>query len=226
MTPNDAEELRPTADRGWPAACWRWLVEDWNWPAAGLVAAVLIGGLLPAVCAVGSPALGLVAAQLPLYLVHQGEEHIGDRFRRHINAQAGGDALSRPATFWINSLGVWGVDLVAIGLAAWLDLAWGFLAVYLTLINAAVHLLAGIVRRESNPGLVTALVLFLPLGGAAWWTLQRATGLGAAGHMFFAALVVLEHVLIVAWVVARRGREKKEPPLCSGPGAGTAPRSS
>lgn len=206
MTPNDAEGLRPTAARGWPAACWRWLVEDWNWPAAGLVAAALIVGLLPVVFAVGSSALGLVAAQLPLYLVHQGEEHIGDRFRRHINAQAGGDALSRPATFWINSLGVWGVDLVAIGLAAWLDLVWGFLAVYLTLINAAVHLLAGIVRRESNPGLFTAIVLFLPFGGAAWWTLQRATGLGTAGHMLFAALVVLEHLLIVAWVVIRRGR--------------------
>jgi len=186
-------------------ACWRWLVDDWNWPAAGLVAAALITGLLPAVFAIASPALGLVVAQLPLYLVHQGEEHIGDRFRRQINAQAGSEALSRPATFWINSLGVWGVDLVAIGLAAGLDLAWGFLAVYLTLINAVVHLLAGIVRRESNPGLVTAAVLFLPLGAAAWWALEQATGLGMPGHLLFAGFVVLEHALIVAWVVAHRG---------------------
>lgn len=206
MTQNRAGTRRPAATQGLVAACWRWLVEDWNWPAAGLVAAVLIVGLLPAVFAIASPALGLVMAQLPLYLVHQGEEHIGDRFRRQINAQAGGEALSRPATFWINSLGVWGIDLVAIGLAAGLDLAWGFLAIYLTLINAVVHLFVGIVRRESNPGLITAVVLFLPLGAAAWWTLERATGLGVRWHLLFAGLIVLEHALIVAWVVTWRGR--------------------
>ena len=206
MTENHAGARRPAATQGLVAACWRWLVEDWNWPAAGLVAAVLIVGLLPAVFAIASPALGLVMAQLPLYLVHQGEEHIGDRFRRQINAQAGGEALSRPATFWINSLGVWGVDLVAIGLAAGLDLAWGFLAIYLTLINAVVHLFVGIVRRESNPGLITAVVLFLPLGAAAWWTLERATGLGVCWHLLFAGIVVIEHALIVAWVVTWRGR--------------------
>ena len=37
MTANDAAACRPPADGGWPAACWRWLVDDWNWPAAGLV---------------------------------------------------------------------------------------------------------------------------------------------------------------------------------------------
>ena len=206
MTPNHAGARRPAAKYGLAAACWRWLVDDWNWPAAGLVAAVLIVGLLPAVFAVASPALGLVMAQLPLYLIHQAEEHIGDRFRRQINAQAGGEALSRPATFWINSLGVWGIDLVAIGLAAGLDLAWGFLAIYLTLINAVVHLFAGIVRRESNAGLVTAVVLFLPVGGVAWWTLERATGLGVPGHLLIAGLIVVEHALIVAWVVTWRGR--------------------
>jgi len=209
VTPDAAAARGPAADRRWPAACWRWLVDDWHWPAAGLVAAGLIVGLLPAVFAIASPALGLVVSQLPLYLVHQGEEHLGDRFRRQVNAQAGGDALSRPATFWINSLGVWGVDLASIGLAAWLDLAWGFLAVYLTLINAVVHLLVGMVRRESNPGLVTAVLLFLPGGGVAWWTLQRATGLGGAGHLLFAGLVVLEHALIVAWVVAHRGAGRR-----------------
>jgi len=205
VTANGPVARRPPADGGWPAACWRWLVDDWNWPAAGLVAAGLIVGLLPVVWAVASPALALVVTQLPLYLIHQGEEHIGDRFRRHINAQAGGDALSRGATFWINLLGVWGVDLVSIVLAAWLDLAWGFLAVYLTLVNAVVHLLAGIVRREINPGLVTAVVAFLPCGAAAWWMLERATGSGVAVHLALAGFVVLEHALIVAWVVARRG---------------------
>lgn len=52
------QEARGPADRRWPAACWRWLVDDWNWPAGGLFAAVLIVGLLPAV----SSALALVSS--------------------------------------------------------------------------------------------------------------------------------------------------------------------
>ena len=60
MTANGPTARRPPADGGWPAACWLWLVEDWNWPAAGLVAAGLIVGLLPVVWAVASPALALV----------------------------------------------------------------------------------------------------------------------------------------------------------------------
>jgi len=185
-------------------AAWRWLVVEWNWPAAGLLAAVLIAGLLPVLLVLGEPSVFWIALQLPTYLVHQADEHVGDRFRRHLNALLGTEALSRPAAFWINSVGVWGVDLLALLLAVFADLAWGFIAIYLTLFNALVHMLVGVIRRESNPGLVTAVVLFLPVGGIAWWVLQERTTLGPIGHLACLAPVVVEHAIIVIW--ALRGR--------------------
>lgn len=195
-------------DSGTPVAAqdtaWRWLVVEWHWPAAGLLAAVLLAAVLPAFLVVGHPALFWIAVQLPAYLVHQAEEHLGDRFRRHLNRLMGSEALSRPATFWINSVGVWGVDVVSLLAAAFIDLRWGFVAIYLTLFNAFVHVLAAVIRREPNPGLVTAVVLFLPVGGIAWWLLQERTTLGLTGHLTRVAPVIVEHVLIVAW--AARGR--------------------
>lgn len=202
--------LRTSAARGLRDA-WRWLVVEWNWPSAGLLSAVILAAVLPVVLALGQPCLFWTAAQLPAYLVHQAEEHLGDRFRRHFNRLLGSEALSRPATFWINSVGVWGVDVVSLLAAAFVDLGWGFVAIYLTLFNAFVHMLAGVVRREGNPGLVTALVLFLPVGGIAWWTLQRATALGPAGHLGFLGLVVVEHALIVAWAIRGRRMRPRTP---------------
>lgn len=207
MTPAQAMETDSVPPLALQDKAWRWLVVEWNWPAAGLLAAALLAAVLPASLAVGHPALFWIAVQLPAYLVHQAEEHLGDRFRRHLNRLMGSEALSRPATFWINSVGVWGVDVVSLLAAAFVDLRWGFVAIYLTLFNAFVHVLAAVIRREPNPGLVTAVVLFLPVGGIAWWTLQRATVLGPAGHLGPLGLVVVEHALIVAW--ALRGRRMR-----------------
>lgn len=186
-------------------AAWAWLVADWNWPAAGLVAAGMLGAVLPAFWILGGLAVVLVAAQLPAYLVHQAEEHLGDRFRASVNAMAGCEALSKPATFWINVLGVWAVDLVSLVLMVSVGPAWGLLAAYLTLVNAAVHIVVAAKQRRPNPGLVTAVVLFLPLGSAAVVAVSRCPGVTLAMHFLAVGFVVLVHAAIVGWVLFRRG---------------------
>jgi hypothetical protein len=52
--------------------------------------------------------LALIYLQLPLYKLHQLEEHAGDRFRRFVKHRlAGGkDALTPRATLVINVVGV------------------------------------------------------------------------------------------------------------------------
>ncbi len=54
-------------------------------------------------------ALVLVALQLPVYMLHQYEEHDDDRFRRFANRVMGGgvELLTVPAVFVINIGGVW-----------------------------------------------------------------------------------------------------------------------
>src|SRR5690606_6727990 len=136
----------------------------------------------PPFAASAGPGLALVFLQLPVYMIHQWEEHAGDRFRRHANELIGGgrEVLTPSAVFWINSAGVWGVDLAALYLAWAVAPPAGLVAGYLALVNAVLHGAPAVARRAYNPGLVTAVVLFLPLGG--WCVATVGAGAGFAAH--------------------------------------------
>jgi Protein of unknown function with HXXEE motif len=108
----------------------------------------------------------LVWLQLPAYVLHQYEEHDKDRFRCFVNAVIGQgmDVLTRSGVFVINIVGVWGVIAGAFSLAALVHPAWGLVAVYLSLVNGVGHGLQAAAMRRCNPGLLTSIVLFIPLG--------------------------------------------------------------
>jgi hypothetical protein len=180
-----------------------WLLSQWPY-AAGLTSVFLTVVLPPLYFFWGLP-LTLALATLPLYMVHQIEEHAGDRFRRYVNQElaAGHPALGPTAVFLINSVGVWLVILISV-FGGWL---WNpgclLLAAYLVLINGFVHLAAGIVKRAPNPGIYTGCFLFLPTG---FWTLveiQQAFHPGVLWHArcFFSILTL--HLAIVIHVKSR-----------------------
>lgn len=190
-----------------PSAVMGWLVGRWQWPAAALFAGLFLLAIVPAVFAAG-PLVLVVYLQLPAYLVHQYEEHAGDRFRLYVNRVIGGgrEALTPVATFWINALGVWAVDLAALYLAVFLDPALGLIAVYLPVVNALGHVGPAVARREYNPGLGTALGLFLPLGGYALYVLGSAPGTTWIDHAIGAGVAVAVHAAIIAHVARRLAR--------------------
>jgi hypothetical protein len=95
---------------------------DWftrNWMYAGLVAGLFLLALVPLLVGAWSLPLLLVYLQLPICLLHQVEEHHGDRFRQFVNDNIAGGlpALTTPAVVFINVPGVWGVNLLALYLA-------------------------------------------------------------------------------------------------------------
>ena len=143
-----------------------WLVAKWQWPAATLFAACFLAVLAPMVFHYAGTPLGLVYLQLPIYMLHQFEEHRGDRFRIWVNRTIGHgrEVLTPIATFWINSLLVWGLDLVALYLACFVSLWLGLIAIYMPIVNGIAHVVPAIINRRYNPGLVTGIVLFLPVG--------------------------------------------------------------
>lgn len=192
----------------------QWLIREWHWPQAALFTAILLFLLLPVVAATEGLVLALVFLQLPLYLVHQFEEHQGDRFRRYFNDRLIGipDGLTPEATFWINALGVWGVILGALYLTVYASPAWGLIALYLSVINGVLHVVHAITRREYNPGLWTGLALLLPLGGWSLAQVSRETGAPWHVHVLSAGFVAAVHLGVVAYVRLRLTQSARAQP--------------
>jgi Protein of unknown function with HXXEE motif len=145
----------------------------------------------------------------PGYMLHQVEEHLGDRFRRFVNHRVFGgvEALTPAAVFWINVPLVWGVNAAAVVAAAAGRFDLALVAVHLMLVNAAVHIL-GVVRFGYNPGLATSVGVFLPLGAAA----VLVTGQPPAAHLVALAVAVVGHALLVGYAllrVRRLGRRRE-----------------
>ena len=139
-------------------------------------------------------------------MLHQFEEHDDDRFRRFVNGTIGEgkEVLSRFDVFVINIAGVWGVDTVAFCLAAQVRIGFGLIAVYLSLVNSVGHCLQAIAMRRYNPGLVTAIVLFIPLGGITLWVFAGISEVTLTDHLIGLAAAILIHAGIIARVVTRK----------------------
>jgi len=181
---------------------------DWflhNWMYAGFLAGLFLLAVAPIfAAAVGLPLL-LIYLQLPVYMLHQLEEHYDDRFRKFVNdLLAGGrEVLSTPAVVVINVVGVWVVILIALYLARFVGLGLGLIAIYLTLVNALVHLVGAVVQRRYNPGLATAVVLFLPVGIWGLMVVSAAPGVTTTDHVVGLAVAILVHVAIAVHIRQR-----------------------
>lgn len=182
-----------------------WLVGKWQWPYAALFSACLLGVLAPLVFRYAGMPLGLVYLQLPIYMLHQYEEHAGDRFRLWVNNMVGHgrEVLTPIATFWINSLLVWLLDLVALYLACFVNLSLGLIAIYLPILNAFGHIAPSIAKRQSNPGLLTSIFLFLPVGVFSAYEVSRAAGSSWQDHLLALGVAIAVHAVIVIHVRRR-----------------------
>lgn len=173
-----------------------------NWVYGGTLAAVLLLILTPLLTRGWPLSETLTFLCLPAYMIHQYEEHDADRFRASIDGMLGiKDALSVAEVFWINILGVWGVMAAILWLTLALDPAWGVMAAWFLVINGAGHIAPALVLRRPNPGLWTALVLFLPLGTALIVSLHEATLLH---HALSIAVILALHAAILLRVARKR----------------------
>lgn len=180
----------------------RELLRD-HWLMGALAGAPLLLALAPLL---DFPAwLFWVFLQQPVYMIHQLEEHVGDRFRTFVNERIGGgrELLTPAAVAVINIGGVWAVNAAALLLAGLVHPGWGLLAIYLTLVNAVPHIAGAVLLRAYNPGLVTAVVLFLPSGIAGLLAVSREPGVGLPAHLGALAAIILLHAAIIVHVKRR-----------------------
>ena len=170
-----------------------------NWVYGGFLAGILLLLLTPILTHSWPVALTATFLCLPVYMLHQYEEHDNDRFRQFVNRKIGKDkeALSTWDVFLINVPGVWGITGISLTLAATLNIGFGLIAVDLVLLNAIIHIVYAIASREYNPGLGTAIALFLPFGGFGMYEIQRNGGGTLPMHMIGLATAGGIHVAIV-----------------------------
>ena len=177
-----------------------------NWVYGGFLAGLLMLFLTPVLARGWPPALLFAFLCLPVYMIHQFEEHDDDRFRTFVNRILGDgrEVLTPRAVFVTNIFGVWVVLGIAFVLAARVNLGYGLIAAYLLLLNAVIHIAQAIAARTYNPGLITAFVMFLPAG---WCCLRsvEASGFGTPlTHAIGAAVAIGVHAAIAVAVLRNR----------------------
>ncbi|MFG1359173.1 HXXEE domain-containing protein [Xanthobacter pseudotagetidis] len=184
-----------------------WLASRWV-AAAGFMAAALLA-ILPLLHAAYALPFVLIFLHSPGYMLHQVEEHSGDRFRTFVNQRifGGRDALSVAAVLVINIPVVWGLNLAALYAAYLWGAGYGLVAPYAMLVNGITHIGAALRLRCYNPGLGTALFVFLPL---SLWTIFAVGPVGASFHYAALGLAIALHALIIANVLARVRRLRLE----------------
>lgn len=174
-----------------------------NWMYGGFLAGLLLVLLAPLLTH-GWPS-GLVACFfcLPAYMIHQYEEHDSDRFRRTLNRALGGgrEVLTPLAVFMVNVPGIWGAIAVSLWLGMIVNRGFALIAIYLLLLNAAVHIVHGAVTRAYNPGLASAVLLFLPIGCWGLIALQMAGEASVAMHVTGIACAAAIHLAVVVVVL-------------------------
>ncbi|MGD1927199.1 MAG: HXXEE domain-containing protein [Paracoccaceae bacterium] len=150
------------------------------------------------------------------YIAHQFEEHWIDlygntyAFKPYVNQlvsdalagdMKGAEPLTDAGVFVINTSLVWLVAALAIWRAP--DHVFPMLCLTaIVLVNAISHILAGVLRSAYNPGLLTAVLIFLPLAIAVYGLMLRT---GAARIWCIAVSLVwgvLAHVVMVAGIIA------------------------
>ncbi|MEM1155483.1 MAG: HXXEE domain-containing protein [Pseudomonadota bacterium] len=152
---------------------------------------------------------------LVAYIVHQFEEHWIDLYGRNyafkpylneflstLTAQESGtELMSDASVFVINTSLVWLVGALAIWRGSGHIFATLCMAA-IVVVNAISHIVAGIVAGRYNPGLASAILVFLPLGFAVFIKLLHA---GVANiHLVIASLIwgILAHVILIAGILA------------------------
>ena len=174
-----------------------------NWVYGGFLAGLLLLLLAPVFMRTSPAPLVSTFLCLPIYMLHQYEEHDNDRFRHFVNQKMGRgrDVLTPLAVFVINVPGVWGTTGISLALATTLGVGFGLIALYLVVLNGLIHVIDAVISRAYNPGLGTAIALFLPLGLYGIAAIQRAGCGSVSMHVVGALTAIGIHVAIIIHVM-------------------------
>lgn len=139
-----------------------------NWAKLSIFLAIIITAVIYIFIRPYNFLLFLIWIQLPIYLLHQFEEHNWNGFKNYINRNVfkvteGDFPLNDKIIFWINIPVVWILIPIFSGLSS-LNIMFGLWIPYFAVINSLTHVIVSVRNREYNPGLIVSLILGIPVG--------------------------------------------------------------
>lgn len=183
------------------------MMKNWlqaHWVAGALFMAGLQILLVPFFAA--DRAMLMVFLASPLYMLHQLEEHWGDRFRSYVNNTVFGgvEALTVADVLWVNLPGVWGLNILSLYAAAAFGPGWGLSAAYLILVNGIAHVGMAAHFKGYNPGLVTGAVCFIPFAIVSFMLIPARADQHVVG--LFVSLLIHAAIVVLVKRNASHGR--------------------
>ena len=137
-----------------------------NWSRSGLVLAIALLALAPLLYSSAGLVVFLTYLWLPFYMLHQYEEHANGTFLEYYRRMMPGIApfLTERKLLVVNIGAVWLLFLIALYAAHFREFWLALYAPYVSLFNVLMHLGQTLRWRTYNPGLWSAVLLFLPYG--------------------------------------------------------------
>ncbi|MBS1518280.1 MAG: HXXEE domain-containing protein [Bacteroidetes bacterium] len=184
-----------------------------NWAAVGLFTGILIVIILILSSDYLSYNEVLLRLQVSFLMFHQFEEYIlPGGFKKFFNEELFpkrknfGFNLSDPGILIINVIFGWTVYVFA----AYSENIFPWFAagiIVLTVINGLLHTAAALIKKKYNPGLITGLFLFIPIGTD--YFLSNADDM-STGFIFKAALTALAGCIIIPVTILMTGKRENE----------------
>ena len=143
-----------------------WLYKNWSKLSVGV--AVVLTLLIFTFIKPVNILLFLIWIQIPIYLLHQFEEHSRNGFKNYVNKKVfnvvdGDYPLNDRNIFWINIPIIW-ILMPLSALLSYINPLIGLWIPFFGVINSLSHVIFSIVNKQYNPGILVSLILGIPVG--------------------------------------------------------------
>ncbi|MBI5458213.1 HXXEE domain-containing protein [Methanobacterium sp.] len=179
-----------------------WLYK--NWAKLSVLFAIVLTVFIVIFIKLENIVLFLIWIQIPIYLLHQFEEHAWNGFQNYINKKVfkvheGNFPLNEKNIFWINIPIIWILMPIFAGLSS-INIMFGLWIPYFAVFNSLSHVIFSIRNREYNPGLIISLILGIPVGTYTLIVFYSYIAVPAVISIISIFFVLLLHIIIFGYI--------------------------
>ncbi len=154
----------------------------------------------------------LIWLQFPVYLLHEFEEHaypggFKDFVNHYVFHMTHQDIpLNQANIFWINIPAIWILFPLCAVLAQHYDLKIGAVLPIFGMFNATLHIIAAIVKKMYNPGLLASVFLNYPSGIYTIYVMHQLDQFHLSNFTYSFLIALVVHAMIIVYAVSRYRR--------------------